>query len=582
MRNKLNEQLAQINRLMPKIIVEDIIATDKITDLDAAAPQNITFLTRAFEYLETSIKGKNIDISFEKLLEKWGLIVRENETLAPKIVFDRVTKRVTKINWDRFTPQDLENFFKLQPFREAFEEQFIKNNRIDIQLLQTDQVARDFLKRVNLKFFTAVDTYINQTVNIIDKSAADGMVNNLKDWVKELFSDAWYKGFTNWYNKNIGSKRLIQIIKSNLSSNELVTLREEGEKLLQEYNEYLKNEGGKTPIFTANYEQKIYNYLVKLNTYTKDASKKIWNELMKDMKPEVKKAFFGTQSATGNVDPVFSITKLNEMITYFEKLNPQFATEWTGWFTGLGRMAGDLLSFNWSRKKTFLRRFANMVIAFESRISKELVDNIEVKGNSLKRAFITELLIRIGVMYYIYPALIAAREVSKLQYIQDQGHSPYIGMAGKEWYNFMITFEPQYKDDKKEWLEVGQKGAAKDIWVKLFNKYHGIEKDKTHIFWNAFWRSPAYNYIIDYMDDPKTSQENQDATTNKADQLVKETRLKYQKELRDLLYTDPRYKDIDNKDSLWNLSMKHFEDSILQSKTDTKIIIDQGEVEVRD
>ena len=84
------------------------------------------------------------------------------------------------------------------------------------------------------------------------------------------------------------------------------------------------------------------------------------------------------------------------------------------------------------------------------------------------------------------------------------------------------------------------------------------------------------------MDDPKTSQENQDATTNKADQLVKETRLKYQKELRDLLYTDPRYKDIDNKDSLWNLSMKHFEDSILQSKTDTKIIIDQGEVEVRD
>jgi hypothetical protein len=580
MRNKLNEQLERINRLMPKIIVEDITATDETIDLDEAAPPNITF-SRAFEYLETAVKGKNIDISFEKLLQKWGLIVRENGTLAPKIVYDRVTKRITKINWDRFTPQDLENFFKLQPFREAFEEQFIKTNRINIQQLQTDQVARDFLKNVNLKFFTAVETYINQTANIIDKSAADNIANTVTNYVKELFSSVWYKGFVNWYNENIGSKRFVQIIKSNLSSNELVTIREEGETLLQQYNEYLKNEGGKTPIFTADYEQKIYNYLVKLNTYTKDASKRIWNELMKDMEPEVRKQFFGTVSATGKVDPVFTIGKLNQMINYFEKLNPEFATEWTGWFQGIGRMIGDLFSFNLSRKVTFFRRLANMFIAFESRISKELVDNIEVKGNSLKRAFLREAVTRISVMYFIYPAIISAREVAKLQYIQSKGHSPYLKLGWDQYYAFMITFEPNIKEDKKEWLKVGQEGAALGIWLKLFKKYYGLEYDKTYL-WNAFWRSPAYKYIMDYVNDPKTSQDNEGATTTKAEQLIQEARLKYHEELRNLLYTDPRYKDIDNKDSLWDLSMKHFEDSIVQSMTDTKKIINQGDVEVED
>jgi hypothetical protein len=302
---------------------------------------------------------------------------------------------------------------------------------------------------------------------------------------------------------------------------------------------------------------------------------------MKDMKPEVQKQFFGTVSVTGKVDPVFTIGKLNQMIKHFEKLNPDFATEWTGWFQGIGRMAGDLFSFNLSRKVTFLRRSVNMFTAFESRISSELVDNIEVQGNSLKRAFLREAAIRISVMYFIYPAIISAREVAKLQYIQSQGHSPYLKLGWNEHIAFMTTFEPSFADDKKEWLKVGQEGAALGIWIKLFKKYYGLERDKTYL-WNAFWRSPAYNYLKDYIQDPKTSQQNQGATTTQAEILIQNARLKYHEELRNLLYTDPKYKDIDNKDSIWNLSMKHFEDSIVQSRTDTKKIIDQGDVEVED
>ena len=49
MRNKINEQLERINRLMPKIISEDITATDEITDLDEVTSTG-TIYSRAFEY----------------------------------------------------------------------------------------------------------------------------------------------------------------------------------------------------------------------------------------------------------------------------------------------------------------------------------------------------------------------------------------------------------------------------------------------------------------------------------------------------------------------------------------------------
>lgn len=578
MRNKLNEQLERINRLMPKILIEDITATDEIRDLDEVAASN-TIYSRAFEYLETSIKGKNIDISFEKLLEKWGLIVRENETLAPKIVFDSVTKRIRKINWDKFTPQDLENFFKLQPFREAFEEQFIRTNRINIQQFQTDQTARDFLRNINLKFFTAVETYINQTANIIDSNAAKNMLHKTEDYIKQLFSPTWFKGITNWFNENIGTKRIFQILQTNLNDAEAIKIRQEGKQLLEEYNAYLKNEGGMRPIETSNYEQKIYNYLLKLNTYVKKQSKKIWNEIMLTMPTEVRTQFFGVQSANGKIDPVFSIDKLGDMIDYFQKMNPRIKAEWTGWFQGLGRMFGDLFSLNMSRKGNFLRRIINLGLAFETRIADELYNNIEIKGNSLTRAFLKEAKIRIGVMYLVYPAMLSVYEVAKLQYLQSYGHSPYFGMAGNEWYKFMITFEPEYKDDKKEWLKVGEEGAAPKIWWKLFQKYYG-KKMSDQSWYNAFWHSPLYEKIISKANNPKTSEDNEEATLTEAEQLQKEMILKYQKELRDKLYNDPIYKDIENKDSIFNVTMKALEDSINQSKADVKQIIDQGDVEV--
>ena len=582
MRNKLNEQLGRINRLMPKILIEDVAVADETINVDEAATAvSNTIFARAFEILESSIKGKNIDIAFERLLEKWGLIVRENETLAPKIVFDKVTKRISKINWDRFTPQDLENFFKLQPIREAFEEQFIKSNRINIEQFKTDQVARDFLKNVNLKFFTTVETYINQAANIIDSSAAKNMLHKTENYIKNLFSNVWYKGVTNWFNQNIGTKRIFQIFQTNLKDAESVKLREEGKQLLKEYNEYLYNEGGLKPIETSAYEQKILNYLIKLNTYTRKKSKVIWNEMMLNMPSEVRTQFFGTNSANGKVDPVFTLDKLADMIEYFQKMNPRIKAEWTGWFQGFGRMFRDLFSLSWSRKGTFAKRLLNMGLAFETRLSEELLNNVEVQGNSVARAFMKEATIRIGVMYFIYPAMVSIKEIAKLQYLQSYGHSPYFGMAGNEWYNFMITFEPEYKDDKKEWLKVGKEGAAKDIWWKLFQKYYG-EKMKEQNWWNAFWHSPLYEIIMAKINNPKTSEDNEGATSTEAEQLQKEMILKYQKELRDKLYNDPIYKDIENKDSIFNVTMKALEDSINQSKADVKQIIDQGDVEVED
>ena len=578
MRNKLNEQLERINRLMPRILIE----TDETINVDEAATAvSNSIFARAFEILENGLKGKNIDISFERLLEKWGLIVRENETLAPKIVFDKVTKRITKINWDRLTPTDLENFFKLQPIREAFEEQFITTNRININQFKTDQLARDFLKNVNLKFFTTVETYINQSANIIDSNAAKNWLEKTQDYIKELFSDIWYKGVTNWFNQNIGTKRIFQIFQTNLKDAESVKLREEGRELLKEYGAYLNNEGGLKPIETSEYEQKILNYLIKLNTYTRKKSKVIWNEMMLNMPAEVRTQFFGTSSAVGKIDPVFTLDKLGDLIDYFQKMDPRIKAEWTGWFQGFGRMFRDLFSLSWSRKGTFAKRLLNMGLAFETRLSEELLNNVEVQGNSLWRAFMKEAAIRIGVMYFIYPAMLSIKEIAKLQYLQSYGHSPYFGMAGNEWYKFMITFEPEYKDDKKEWLKVGKEGAAKDIWWKLFKKYYGKKMEDQH-WWNAFWHSPLYESIMTKINNPKTSEDNDEATLTESEKLQKEMLLKFQEELRNKLYNDPVYKDIQNKDSIWNVTMKHFEDSVSRSKADVKQIIDQGDVEVED
>jgi hypothetical protein len=579
MRNKINEQLERINRLMPKIISEDITATDEITDLDEVTSTG-TIYSRAFEYFETAIKGKNIDISFEKLLQKWGLIVRENETLAPKIVFDKVTKRITKINWDRFTPQDFENFFKLQPFREAFEEQFIKTNRINIQQFQTDQTARDFLKNVNLKFFTAIETYINQTSNIIDKSAAENLLNKTQDYIKQLFSPVWFKGVTNWFNENIGTKRIFQIFQTNLNDAEALKLRQEGQQLMEEYNQYLANEGGMRPIETAEYEQKILNYLIKLNTYTRKKSKVIWNELMQNMPEEVKTQFFGTTNATGKVDPVFTIDKLGDLIDYFQKMNPRIKAEWTGWFQGFVRIFGDL--FTKGKRLNTPKRLINMALAFETRLADELLNNVEIKGNKLGRAFLYECKIRIGVMYLVYPAVLSAWEIAKLQALQTLGYSPYFKLGWDQWYIFMVTFEPEFKDDKKEWLAAGkgEEGAAKGIWWKLFKKYYAKNFDDQN-WWNAFWHSPAYEGIMKYIDDKKTSEDNEEAAVTEAERIQKETKLKFQDELRDKLYNDPQYMNIENKDSIWNIAMKHFEDSVAMSKNDTKKIID-GDVEVED
>jgi len=587
MKHKLNEQLNRIKRLMPKILVEDVPATAISNAPVEPMPSNFTnnsgIATDMLEKLGKRIGMEEIDVYFEKALKKLNLISRESVETEAKILYDSVTKKITKINWDKLKPVDIENLMKLEPIRNAFEKEFIATNRINIEKFMKDEVAKEVVKRTNLRFYNLIETFVKETPNVINSSNVRNFIIDAGDLAKEIFTTEWFSGISRWYSINIGTTRVFQIFRKNLSNPEAVKMREYGQKLFEEYNAYLHNDGGLRPINTAEYEQKVYEYLLKLNTFTKDTSKRIWNELRANMPVEVQKQFFG-QSVNGtSLPPVYSLERLKQMITHFEKLDPKFATEWTGYFRGLYRMLGDLKLWGpniMKRKLDFCRRLINMGLAAEPRLAREFLDNIEVQGGRFGKTLKKELAYRALCMYFVYPAIMSAWEVYKLQHAQDTGHSPYFKLGMGQFYLFQLNFYPDDAKDAELWLKQGKTGAAKEIWLELFKKNY-VKFFKQQSFYNIFWHSPIYEHISKYANDPKTSEKNEDAALNDADRIYNEALLKFQDDTRKMLYNDPKYKDLplESKDSIYNNSIQLFKDSASRGKADTTKLLQAKDVE---
>jgi len=582
MKQNLKEQLDRIKRLMPKLITEDV-PTDvaPTTNTAATISNNNPWIKQAEELFAKRIGMESIDIYFEQALTKLGLISRQVGEEEPKILYDSVTKKITKVNWDRLTPIDVENLMRLEPVRNAFEQEFIENNRINLNVLMTDETGKQIIKSANLKFYTLIENYIKERPNIINSNNVKNFLLSSQEIAKEIFTTGWWTDLVNNINKTIGTKQLFRIFHKNLADSEAVKLREYGQKLIEEYSAYLRNDGGMRPIDTAEYEEKIYNYLLKLNTYTNDISKRIWNEFIEKMPKEAQEQFFGKVLPNGTKqNPVFTIQRLKQMVEYFEKLEPQFATEWTGWFQGFGRLCGDLFSLSIRRKGDFVKRLLNMGLAFETRLTRELVGNLEVKGGNVMKTFIKEMSYRCLALYVGYPAVMSAWEVFKLQYAQSTGHSPYLKLGFGQYYIFMTTFYPDNKDDAKDWLNIGQKGAAWDIWVKVFQRNYK-QKFKDQHWYNLFWHSPIQEHISAFVNNPKTSEKNDDAILDEAQQAMNAALLKYQEDVRKMLYNDPKYKDIQNKDSVYNAAVQTFKDSLNQGKKDTIQGLKAEDIEIK-
>lgn len=587
MKYKLNEQLNRIKRLMPKILVEDVTATAISNAPVEPIPSNFTNTigptTDMVEKLGKRIGMEEIDVYFEKALKKLNLISREGVETEAKILYDSVTKRITKINWDKLKPIDIENLMKLEPIRNAFEKEFIATNRLNIEMFMKDEVAKEMVKKTNLRFYNLIETFIKETPNVINSSNVKNFIVDAADLAKEIFTKEWFTGMSRWFSINIGTTRLFQIFRRNLSNPESLKMREYGRKLFQEYDAYLHNDGGMRPIDTAEYEQKIYEYLLKLNTFTKDTSKRIWNELRENMPVEVQKQFFGQSVSGAILPPVYSVERLKQMINHFEKLDPKFATEWTGYFQGLYRMMGDLKLWGpnmWKRKLDFGRRLLNLGLAAEPRLAREFLDNIEVQGGRFGKTLKKEMMYRAICMYFVYPAIMSAWEVYKVQFAQTVGRSPYFKLGLGQLYAFQLNFYPNDAKDSELWLEQGKEGMAPDIWLQLFNKNY-VKFFKQQSFYNIFWHSPVYEHISKYANDPKTSEKNKNAAMSDADRVYNEALLKFQEDTRKMLYNDPKYKDLslESKDSIYNNSIQLFQDSASRGKADTTKLLEARDIE---
>lgn len=544
----LNEELDKIKRLMG---IREI--NEDVTSIDNTASKSGGEL---FLELMEEVATKKLEPWMEKKLEQTGLIS------SGKILYNKATSTIEKIEFAKLDAAELSLVMRQPVVRESMRSLILKVEGG----LETLSNNVKFRKMIGPTACKLIDSYVAETANTFTKPLKDVVVTGVKyltNKVYTFFTENEFAQFVNTMFRNaVGKNFFYKLLQKTINGAEATALRKEGEQLLEEYNNFLTNngEGGNIRFDTTPWEERIYNYLTRVRSLQDTLCKKIWDELSINMPEEVRKNLLGWTDQMGmKRGGYFNVKQLKKLIGEIETLDPNITAQWTGWFQGFASIFTDLFSFKFGN---FFRRVVNMSFFFETRLKSELLGNLKTVNGSLAKAFIKESLIRVSVGYAVYPAFRAGWETTKELANKELGHPLYIGGWG-EFEKFRIVFAPKESFPGLE-PGKGQQGAASGIVWSQFKKHYNIFKEEANLS-SLFWSSPVWDGYRAYMDDAKTSEKNINEVLTDADMKVQQLKKENEKAI-DIFLIKDKTMTSDEKIVFKNNQIRKFDDSVKLSR----------------
>jgi hypothetical protein len=443
---------------------EQIDKFKKLTGLLTEAWLNPGWATALFSRIRTRLIPDYVEIAFKDLITSGKIKLNTNKTFR-------------EVNFNLFTQQEIELFFRSKEVREGLEE-YLSHSGFDInspafinglRALETAHPGHSFVRIIN--------AYESQASKIIKPS----LVDNLMKWTPDTIKK--------WWQNQITSARISQYwlrYKKALSNDQ--DLKTKYISVLQRYNQKLIQGGNYD--FTAE-QREIGIILSQTTSLRKKFLMELWRQ-WKDLMPvEVKKHILEKG--------YFQDDKFEQVVKFFEEVEPQAKKmlqdkdQYVTRFQALLKMLTPNFKSAERPMAKFLHRFTRFMTTLDARLKYERVKNIEL-SDSKANYYLENIKDRLFSMIFIWPI-----GYGMLELIQEMASNTTYGLTGLD-----VSFgaESPYpgKDKPKDFAFID---VAKES-IGRYIKDHYLTTD-INLLEMFLSNSPIGHAIYGFMRDPNSA-----------------------------------------------------------------------------
>lgn len=463
---------------------EQIDKFKKLTGLLTEAWLNPGWATALFSRMRTRLIPDYVQTAFKDLVTSGKIKFNTNKTFR-------------EIQFNLFTQQEVELFFRSKEVREGLEE-FLSHSGLDInspafrnglQALETANPGNTFVR--------IIKAYESQAGKIIAPTVMDSLVKWTPDAIKK------------WWQNQITSARISQYwlrYKNTLSNDQ--DLKRKYIDVLQRYNQKL-TQGGNYD-FTAE-QREIGIILSQTTSLRKKFLMELWRQWKDLMPPEVKKHILEKG--------YFQDDKFEQVVKFFEEVEPQAKKmlqdkdQYVTRFQALLKMLTPNFKSSERPMAKFLHRFTRFMTTLDARLKYERVKNIEL-SDSKANYWLANIKDRLFSMIFIWPI-----GYGMLELIQEMASNTTYGLTGLD-----VSFgaENPYpgKDKPKDFAFID---VAKES-IGRYIKDHYLTTD-INLLEMFLSNSPIGHAIYGFMRDPNSAKKREagellDTEFNKKRQVV--------------------------------------------------------------
>lgn len=374
---------------------EQIDKFKKLTGLLTEAWLNPAWATSLFSRVRNKIMPDYVKTAFKDLIS------------SSKIKFN-VNNTIREINFNNFTQNEIELFFRSKEVREALED-FLSHSGYDLnspafrnglRALETANPGHAFPK--------IIDAYESQAGKILAPTVMDSLVKWTPDAIKR------------WWQDQITSARISQYwlrYKKTLGNDQ--DLKRKYIDVLQRYNQKL-TQGGNYD-FSAE-QREIGIILSQTTSLRKKFLMELWRQWQDLMPAEVKKHILEKG--------YFQDDKFEQVVKFFEQVEPQAKKmlqdkdQYVTRFRALLKMLTPNFKSAERPMAKFLHRFTRFMTTLDARLKYEHVKNIEL-SDSKANYYLDNIKDRLFSMVFIWPV-----GYGMLELIQEVVSNETYGLTG--------------------------------------------------------------------------------------------------------------------------------------------------------